>query len=462
MKALRDPDRLLADGIAAIREQFRVPGHFPPEVEAAAAEAARRAPDQHADRTALPFVTLDPGSSTDLDQAFAIERAGADLVLRYAIADVAWFVADGDPVDAEAWRRGETIYLPDARASLYPAVLCEHAASLLPDGPRPAIILTVRVDPQGEARLDGAERALIRSRAKLGYETAREEDLPAGFAELARRIEAAEDRRGAARVDPPEQEVTRDPGGRLTLQMRPGSWAETRNAALSLAANLAVAKAMLDAGTGLFRVMAAPNAGAETRLRATARAFHLDWPQAMPLEQFQRRLDPRDPRGGAFMLAIRRAGRGASYAAYTPGVLPWHAAVAATYAHATAPLRRLADRYVLRAVLAIAGGQPVPDAVTQAFARLPGVMDAADQRVGQIDRAVIDIAEVALLQPLVGQVFPAVVTDLRETGAARIQLSDLPVVANVRAHGALPGASLRVRLDAADPVQRRLELERVN
>jgi exoribonuclease R len=462
MKALRDPDRLLADGIAAIREQFSVPGGFPPEVEAAAAQAARRTPDRHADRTALPFVTLDPASSTDLDQAFAIEQAGSDLVLRYAIADVAWFVSDGDPVDAEAWKRGETIYLPDARASLYPTVLCEHAASLLPDGPRPAIVLSVRVDPEGEARLESAERALVRSRAKLAYETAREEDLPPGFAEFARRIEAAEDRRGAARVDPPEQEVTRGPDGRLALQMRPGSLAETRNAALSLAANLAVARAMLDAGTGLFRVMAAPDAAAERRLRATARAFHLDWPAAMPLEQFQRRLDPHEPRDGAFMLAIRRAGRGATYAAYTPGVLPWHAAVAATYAHATAPLRRLADRYVLRAVLAIANGEPVPGAVTEAFARLPRVMETADQRAGQIDRAVIDIAEVALLEPLVGQVFPAVVTDLRDSGAARIQLSDLPVVANIRAHGILPGASLRVRLDAADPVQRRLELERVN
>jgi len=462
MKTLRDPDRLLASGLGAIRSQFQVPEGFPPEVEAAAALAAARRPDQHVDRTAIPFVTLDPASSTDLDQAFAIEVAGGDLLLRYAIADVAWFVGDSDPVDAEAWRRGETLYLPDGKASLYPAALGEHAASLLPDGDRPAIVLNVRIDPEGLSSLDGVERALIRSRAKLAYETAGDADLPSGFAELSRRIEAAEDSRGAARVDPPEQELAIDSAGRFSLQMRPWSQAETRNAALSLAANLAVAQAMLAAGTGLFRVMAPPPPESGRRLRATAQAFHLDWPADMPLEQFERRLDPVDPRAGAFTLAVRRAGRGASYQAFQAGVRPWHAAVAATYAHATAPLRRLADRYVLRAVLAIANGKPVPPEVTAAFERLPKVMASADQRASQIDRAVIDIAEVALMAPLEGQIFPAIVTDLRDGGSARIQLSDLPVVASVKAANVLPGTSLRVRLLAADPAARHLEFARVD
>ena len=67
------------------------------------------------------------------------------------------------------------------------------------------------------------------------------------------------------------------------------------------------------------------------------------------------------------MLAIRRAGQGASYVPYREGVVPWHSAMAATYAHATAPLRRLADRYVVMATLAIANGRAVPDTVSAAF-----------------------------------------------------------------------------------------------
>ena len=93
------------------------------------------------------------------------------------------------------------------------------------------------------------------------------------------------------------------------------------------------------------------------------------------------------------MMAVRRAGMGASYQPFRADVIPWHAAMAATYAHATAPLRRLADRYVVRAALAIANGQAVPETVRDAFEKLPAVMAKAEARDGQIERAVIDLAE---------------------------------------------------------------------
>jgi len=460
MKALADPDNALANGLAAIRTQFQVPDSFPPAVLAAAEAAAKRAPTEHVDRTGQPFVTLDPASSTDLDQAFCIDRSGADLLLHYAIADVAWFVEDGDALDAEAWHRGATQYLPDGKAGLYPPVLAEGAASLLPAGPRPAVIFTVRVAPDGAVHLDGAERAIIRSKAKLAYDSVTAADLPADFDELARRIQSAEDRRGAARIDPPEQEVDAIGEGRFKLLFRPVLDSEVKNAAMSLATNLAIADALQAHRTGLFRVMAEPNEGAIKRLRQTARAFGLIWPENATLDQFGRTLDATNPKQAAFMLAIRRAGEGASYVPYREGVIPWHAAMAATYAHATAPLRRLADRYVVRATLAIANGQPVPDVVTAAFTRLPAVMARADSLSGQIDRAAIDMAEAIMLHGREGEVFPAVVTDLDDRGA-RMQLRDLPVVARITAHHVAPGDALSVRLVASDPDKRTISFERV-
>lgn len=453
MKALVDPTNALATGLAAIRTQYQVPASFPPEVCAAAEAAAKRVPGAHVDRTDVPLVTLDPASSTDLDQAFAIERAGSDLLLRYAIADVAWFVDDGDAIDAEAWRRGTTQYLPDGKAGLYPAVLSDGGASLLPTGPRPAVIFTVRVAPDGAVKLDGAERAIIRSRAKLAYDSVSDGDLPADFVELADRIQAAEDRRGAARVDPPEQEVAALGDGHYELQFRAQLASERRNAAMSLATNLAIADVLQAHHTGLFRVMALPDARAVQRLRHTARAYGMIWPDNETLEQFSRGLDGRVAKQAALMLAIRRAGQGASYVPYREGVVPWHAAMAATYAHATAPLRRLADRYVVRAALAIANGQAVPDVVAAAFVRLPEVMARADALDGQISRGVIDLAEAVMLQGSVGQAFAAVVTDLDERGA-RIQLCDAPVVARVAASGVAPGDRLNVTLTAADPARR--------
>lgn len=456
MKAIHDPTGALATGLAAIRQQYQVPASFPPEVLAAAELAARKSPGAgHEDRTDQPFVTLDPATSTDLDQAFHIEAAGQDLILHYAIADVAWFVADGDPLDHEAWKRGETLYLPDGKAGLYPPALAEGAASLLPQGPRPAVLFTVRVGPDGEAKLDAVRRAVIRSRAKLAYDSVGEADLPQHFARFAERVTAAEAARGAARVDPPEQEVEALGEGRYALSFRPLLPSERANATLSLAANLAIADALQQAGTGLFRVMAGPDATALARLRSTAAGLGLDWPEGTDLKGLERTLDQRNPHHAAFMLAVRRAGSGAGYAPWIPGVTPWHEAIAATYAHATAPLRRLADRYVIRAALAVANGQPVDPAVEAAFQRLPAVMAKADALSGQIERAVIDLAETVMLQGREGETFSACVTDA-DGDSARVQLLDLPVVARAKVPGAAPGQRVDLRLAGVDSKLRRL------
>lgn len=451
-------DELVA-GLTEIRRQFKVPGGFPAEVLRAADQAGKRPASAHIDRTDWPFVTLDPESSTDLDQAFHIEQVNDDLMLHYAIADVAWFVDDDDPLDAEAWQRGSTQYLPDGKTSLYPEQLADGAASLLPDGPRPAIVFHVRVDQAGTATLDGADRSLIRSRAKLAYETVQPSQLPGTFPELSRRIAAAEAARGASRIEPPEQLVLATKHG-YEIVFRPRLESEEQNAAMSLATNLAVADALFAAGTGLFRVMAEPDGHAEQRLRHTARALGIDWPAGTSLRDFAQTLDAGAPKPAALLLAIRRAGGGATYVPFTAGQRPWHSAMAATYAHATAPLRRLADRYVVMAALAVANGRPVPEHVQAAFPKLPPVMQRADEQAGRIERAVLDLAETALLSGLVQRTFPAIVTDVDERGA-RVQLCDLPVVSRIESHNVEPGDDVRVKVVSTDIPSRTAKLERV-
>ena len=167
-------------------------------------------------------------ASTDLDQAFAIEAAGPDFLLHYAIADVAWFVGDGDPLDVEAWARGVTMYLPGGKAGLYPPVLAEGAASLLPDGPRPAVVFSVRVAPDGAFKMERVERAVIRSRAKLAYETVRDDQLPPGFARDRRTDCRVPNRRAARRGSiRPNRRSQQGADGKFALQLRPLLPAET-------------------------------------------------------------------------------------------------------------------------------------------------------------------------------------------------------------------------------------------
>lgn len=460
MKCLIDRDRALTNGLAGIRAQFEVPASFPANVLAEAEQAARRGITDHADWTARPFVTLDPAGSTDLDQAFCIEPVGADLILHYAIAEVPWFVSDQGAPDIEAWSRGETIYMPDGKASLYPALLSEGAASLLPNVERPSIVFTVRVDPSGKAVLDGATPAIVRSRAKLSYEHVQPEELPFGFADLSRRIEEAEDARGAARVDAPEQELIIGAARHFSLRFRPQVEAEIQNSALSLAANLAIADTLLAHRTGLFRVMAEPDDRAVNRLRHSAKALGLHWSKDLSLKEFERTLDSTNPRDAAFQTAVRRSGPRASYAPYDDKVVPWHSAMAATYVHATAPLRRLADRYVIEAAVKVANGVAVSEELNAIFQRLPAVMAKADERAGQIDRAVLELAEAVVLEGREGSLFNGVVTDIDERGA-RIQLSDPAVVARVEADGEMPGDVISVRLASVDVAHRQARFERV-
>ena len=460
MRTAAAGSQLIDAGIEQIRRELSIPLTFPADT-LAAAQAARKVGigSGHIDRTDLPFITLDPASSTDLDQAFCIETSGDDLVLRYAIADVGWFVEHDDPLDREAWVRGATMYAPTGRAPLYPPELSEGAASLLPDGPRPAVEFVVRLDPEGEARLDGVERAIVRSRNKFGYGVVTEADLPPQLPEFARRMAAADARRGASRVEPPEQEVERDHDG-YRIAYRPRSTIEDANASLSLATNLAVASALFAAHTGRLRVLDEPDAGKVKRLRHTASAMGVAWPAGLPLLEFQRGLDPANPRHASMMLAIRRAGGGARYVPYTEGAVPWHAAMAATYVHATAPLRRLADRYVVLAALAVANGAAVPEQISTAFTTLPAVMERADSTGNRLDRSIIDLVEAAVLHGHEGATYPAIVTDIDERGA-RIQLCDIAVVARVNATNVEPGEAIRVKLVEAAPEKRLVRFERV-
>ena len=135
---------------AAIRAEFDVPEDFPADVLAEAERRAAEPPLPELDATDVPLVTLDPVGSRDLDQAVHLAARGDGYRVSYAIADVGGFVALGSRIDAEARRRGQTLYSPDRRTPLHPPVLSEGAASLLSGELRPAVLWTIDLDADGE------------------------------------------------------------------------------------------------------------------------------------------------------------------------------------------------------------------------------------------------------------------------------------------------------------------------
>ena len=226
---------------------------------------------------------------------------------------------------------------------------------------------------------------------------------------------------------------------------------------MSLAANFAIAKVMLDAKVGLFRVMAEPSPSALDAMRRAARALGIDWPDSMSLHELAPTLDMTNPVDADILLSARRAGGRAKYAAYNPKTLPWHSALGATYAHATAPMRRLADRYVLDLVHDLVAGRPPSSDAIDRLARLPAVMDRADTVAARVDTEVIDLVEAVSLMARVGETFDAEVIDTGHNGAM-VQLLDPPVRARVVMENAAVGNRIRVVLVEADAVRRLVRL----
>ncbi|GAA0603053.1 RNB domain-containing ribonuclease [Streptomyces crystallinus] len=459
----------LKTALRDLRATLDIPEDFPPDV---LAEAERSAADPRLpvrDATDLPFFTIDPPTSLDLDQAMHLTRRTGGFRVHYAIADVAAYVTPGGAVDTEAHRRVNTLYFPDERVPLHPPVLSEDAASLLPGRVRPAVLWTIDLDAEGATTATHVERALVRSRAKLDYEGAQRriddgtaEPSLALLKDIGKLREQQEVKRGGISLNVPEQEIV-EHDGRYGLEYRAPLPADGWNAQISLLTGIAAADLMLTYGTGVLRTLPSAPDGAVARLRRSARALGIDWPHHVPYAQVIRSLDPSEPHHAAFLQECTTLLRGAGYTVFTGGNVPRpaiHAAVADEYAHCTAPLRRLVDRYAAELCLAAVAAADVPEWVLAALDALPKEMAEGTRRANTVERECVDLVEAALLKDRVGDVFDAMVVDIKddEPATGTVHLTDPAVVAPVRGSAPLPlGEPLRVRLTQADPGTAKVE-----
>ena len=432
------PSGDLATALAAIPAELGLTREFPPlEIPTPAL------PDT--DLTHLAFVTVDPPGATDLDQAFLLERDGDGYLVHYAIADVALFVEPGSALDAEARRRGQTIYAPDGRIPLHPPALSEGAASLLPGVERSAYVWRFELDATAAVLSTSLTRARVRSRAQLTYATV-DEPLLREIGEKRIQLEQA---RGGASLTLPETEIEQRDGVYSLVRREPLP-TEAFNAQLSLLTGMEAAKLMLEGGVGILRTMPEAEPSAVESFRLQARALGIPWPDDVPYGDYLRGLDTSEPAGLAIMYAAASLFRGAGYTVFD-GSVPEEteqAAVGAPYAHATAPLRRLVDRFVLAACEAIANDRLVPEWVREALPELPAIMAASGSLAGQVDRQAIDTVEAALLSGRVGEIFDATVISARTTSGT-IQLADPAVSASCDGE-LVAGSVIRARLDVAE------------
>ncbi|MXP21047.1 RNB domain-containing ribonuclease [Gordonia sp. HNM0687] len=455
----------------AVRTELGVSEDYGVDAQAEAEHPVDRCAADRADRTDLPLVTIDPPTSMDLDQAVHIAADTDGFVISYAIADVAALVEPERALDQESRRRGTTFYFPDRSVPLHPRALSEGAGSLLPDHRRPAVLWTIRVTPDGSVADVTLGRAAVWSVAKLDYAGVSEDAargrlhpsitaLPA-FGELRQRV-ALE--RGAVELDLPDQEVTCTDRGWM-LRLAPHTPADMWNSQLSLLTGMCAGRIMADAGVGLLRTLPPADADAVVALRASAAALGVPWPAGATPGQFLAGL----PRDSPATLALMSAGaglmRGADHLVLDGGTGQLsaaqmsHAAIGGVYAHVTAPLRRLGDRFATEVCLSVTAGDPVPDWVTRALPTLPTLLRSAGSLASAADRAGIDLAEATVLAGRVGETFDAVVLQAATPNRpAQVFLTEVPVIAPCAGDPPL-GRPVQVVLRAADPPAREVRFE---
>lgn len=432
-RLLRAVGRFASDDENLAILRFGLRTAFPPEVEEAAAEAARRgwSRERREDLTGLEVLTVDGPRTREIDDGVSLEALGGGRFrLGIHIADPAAFVEPGDPVDAEALLRATSHYLPDAHLPMLPRAISEQAASLVAGEERPALSFLAVVDEDGAVVSFRATRAALRVGTRLDYDAAdailRSGEGPQG--DLLRALSAVTDalrarrgRAGAVLLDAEEVEVRREEDGTLRLERL-----DPRSPSRRL-----VSEAMILAGALAARLCVEHRVPAIFRRQAA--------PAALPSLPGGEPLDPATVR--AVRRALRRGETGLE-----PG--PHFALGLEAYAQASSPLRRYQDLALHRQIASVLEGKP-PLYAEEEMRRIAAATERAEADGRQAERSSDGYWLLRYLEASGAQVVEAVVVDVQP---AVVQLRETLIEARVPGlTGAAPGESLRLRVERINP-----------
>jgi ribonuclease R len=172
VRALGSPKRA-ADVVEALLFELGVERGFSDRVQSEAEAAVADPPGgelRRRDLTALATFTVDPTTARDFDDAVSAEREGEGMRLWIHIADVAAHVRPGTALDAEAYRRATSTYVPGTVEPMLPRALSEGACSLSPGDERLAVTAEVVLSGSGAVRSTSFYRSRVRSDARLNYD----------------------------------------------------------------------------------------------------------------------------------------------------------------------------------------------------------------------------------------------------------------------------------------------------
>ena len=333
-------------------------------MEEAVALATRTPLGGRKDLRNLSTVTIDGADAKDFDDAISIEREHGGYHLWVHIADVTHFVRPESPLDREARRRGNSVYLPGAVAPMLPADLSENVCSLRPSEEKATVRVEMEVAASGEVKSSRAYRSLIVSDARLTYERVdaflrgegevRQPELVQAAYELSRRLKTRAAVRGKLELGGREPEYEVDERGvPQAMRVRRSTPARELIEELMILTNEEVAKKLRRKPGGVYRVHEKPQAEDMEILGERLAAVGI---QVAPTPELLGTVAQKAKSDAINYLILRSLPR----AVYSPASLGHYGLALENYTHFTSPIRRYADVLVHRALL----GDELPDDLT--------------------------------------------------------------------------------------------------
>jgi len=419
--------------IESIIRKFDLPGAFPDNVvaEAAAFPATVPAPVDRGreDCRDTLVITIDPDDARDFDDAISVVPTKDGWRLTVHIADVSQYVIPGTPLDVEALRRGNSVYLPDRVIPMLPEALSNVLCSLRPDEDRLAFAAFLDISRDGKILHSRFAKTIIRSACRLTYkealgrlEASPRNDIDRLLHEAWAMASALRQRRfdqGSLDLDFPEVKVWLDDRGRpVRLERVENDISHQLIEECMLTANEAVARLFRMApAEAIHRVHEKPDEAKLNEYRERVRSHGHKVGNLAVREELTRflRLLRGQPEEYALKTALLKSLKRASYSPEAAG----HYGLAKTdYTHFTSPIRRYADLVVHRVLSDLCGYTKPAGRVP--FGEIARHISSTERQASEAEREAVRLKKFEFfrlqLSERTGRTFRAIVLEVRNFG----------------------------------------------
>ncbi len=437
------------------------------------------------DQRDLPWSSIDNDDSRDLDQlTVAIESPGGAVRVLVAIADVDALVAQGTPLDAHAAANTTSVYTAAKVFPMLPERLSTDLTSLNEAEDRLAIVVDMSIGDDGSVIDSSVYRAVVRSQAKLAYNSVAAwldgradapERVRASAAierqlrlqdRIAQTLKSLRASKGSLNLSTPQARPVFEQGVLTDLRVDDKNRAKELISDFMIAANGVTARFLERAGfPSIRRVLHAPRRWERIVMLAAEQGQALpSEPDSIALDAFlssQRKARPQDFEDlsltvvkllGSGEYAVAAAGRGSE----------GHFGLAVSdYAHSTAPNRRFPDLVTQRLIKAALDGRPAPYAEAELGAIAQHCTQQEDM-AAKVERQIRKSAAAMLLGDRIGDAFSAIVTGRNDKGTWVRVTQPVAEGRMVRGFDGLDvGDKLRVRLASVDVARGFIDFERM-